>query len=206
MNLFDKLYKKIINEQTGKAAVVTYARMNPITIGHKKLVDKVVSDAEEIGATPIIFLSHTQKPKTDPLSLDQKIYFFKKLFPVVKVGNDMFKGQFTPPAALEELSKHGYKDIIFIVGDDRVSSFGFLQKYNGVPDKTGKIAYTFDNLEIRSAGERDPDAEGVEGMSASKMRAAAAEGDYELFAQGIPTEDENLIKELYEAVRSGMGL
>ena len=81
------------------------------------------------------------------------------------------------------LYKRGYKAIVMVVGSDRVDEFEkILNQYNGV-DRHG--FYGFDNIEVVSAGERDPDAEGVEGMSASKMRAAATDGDLEVFQQGV---------------------
>jgi len=99
---------------------------------------------------------------------------------------------------LQMLEKLGYTDVIYVAGSDRVASFDKLfNDYNGKE-------YNFDSITVINAGERDPDAEGAEGMSASKMRAAAASGDLKAFAQGVP--DKKLAQNMYDAVRKGMGV
>ncbi len=181
-----------------KTAVVAFGRLNPPTIGHAKLVDKIIN----IAGDHYLFLSHTQKPKTDPLDFDTKKQFAEQFFPDVNVGHQNVR---TPIAALEYLQSQGYQDVIFVAGSDRVDSFQTLfDTYNGRPDKTGRIPFKFDNIQVVSAGERDPDADDVTGMSASKMRAAAAAGEFETFAQGVP--DKKLAKPMYDAVRLGMGI
>jgi hypothetical protein len=178
-------------EQQRKVAVAAFGRMNPPTIGHEKLVDKVKS----IDGDHYIFLSQTQKPKTDPLPFDVKLEFAKKFFPGVNVGHPTVR---TPIQMLQMLEQLGYTDVVYVAGSDRVESFTKLfNDYNGKE-------YNFDSIQVVSAGERDPDADGAEGMSASKMRAAAASGDYESFATGTP--DPQLAKKMYDAVRTGMGV
>lgn len=203
---FNQLYKSIITEQTGKTAVIAYGRLNPPTIGHQKLVNTILKKASEVGGDAYLFLSHTQKPKTDPLSLKEKIKFVSLAFPNIEIGNKVFGGEFTPPLALEALYKAGYNNIYLIVGSDRLATFQFIKNYNNIPDKSGKILYAFDKLEILSAGERDPDADGVEGMSASKMRQAVVDGDFDLFLSGSPLPTKNQTKQMYEAVKQGMGV
>ena len=101
---------------------------------------------------------------------------------------------------LSSINEEGYSSVTMVVGSDRVAEFNdLLQKYNGQ-------AYNFEELKVVSGGQRDPDAEGVEGMSASKMRAFAAEGNLEDFAKGIPGKDEGVAKRLMDAVRKGMGI
>src|SRR6056300_1155164 len=174
-----------------KVAVVAFGRMNPPTIGHEKLVDKVKS----VNGDHYIFLSQTQKPKDNPLPFNVKLEFAKKFFPGVNVGHESVR---TPIQMLQMLEKLGYTDVIYVAGSDRVEQFDKLfNDYNGKE-------YNFNSIKVISAGERDPDAEGAEGMSASKMRLAAAEGNLEAFAQGVP--DKKLAKNLYQAVRSGMGI
>lgn len=185
-------------EAKQKVAVMAFGRMNPPTIGHQKLVDKILS----IAGDHFLFLSQTQKPKTDPLDFATKQKFAKQFFPNITIGDQRVK---TPVQALELLQGLGYTDVIFVAGSDRVEGFQKLfNTYNGQPDKTGKIPFKFDSIRVVSAGERDPDADGAEGMSASKMRLAAAEGNLEAFAQGVP--DKKLAKTLYDAVRKGMGI
>lgn len=178
-------------EQKSNTAVLAFGRMNPPTIGHKKLVDKITS----IPGDHYVFLSQSQKPKTDPLDFSTKVKFAQQFFPEVKVGDVNVR---TIIQALQKLDEMGYDNIVYVAGSDRLESFTTLiNKYNGVE-------YSFDNIEIVSAGERDPDAEGAEGMSASKMRAAAASGNLEAFAKGTP--DPRLAKEMFQAVRNGMGI
>ena len=185
-------------EAPGKTAVLAFGRLNPPTIGHAKLVDAIKSQEGD----HYLFLSHTQKPKTDPLDFNTKIKLAKQFFPGVNVGHE---GVRTPIQALEKLQSLGYTDIVFIAGSDRAESFQRLfDTYNGQPDKSGNVPFKFNSIRVLSAGERDPDADGAEGMSASKMRAAAAAGNLEAFAQGAP--DKRLAKTMYDAVRKGMGV
>lgn len=173
------------------AAVIAFGRMNPPTIGHKKLVDKIKS----LPGDPYIFLSQSQKPKTDPLDFQTKLRYAKFFFPELTIGNPEVK---TIIQALQKINQLGYTELIYVAGSDRVESFQeLINKYNGVE-------YNFNNIQVVSAGERDPDADGAEGMSASKMRAAAASGDFDSFAQGVPNQE--LAHEMFAAVRKGMGI
>ena len=185
-------------EATKKTAVFAFGRLNPPTVGHAKLVDAIKShDGDHY-----LFLSQTQKPKTDPLDFATKLKFAKQFFPGVNVGHQSVR---TPVQALEMLQGLGYTDVIFIAGSDRVEGFQKLfDTYNGQPDKSGKVPFKFNSINVASAGERDPDADDVSGMSASKMRAAAAAGELETFAQGVP--DKKLAKTMFDAVRKGMGV
>jgi hypothetical protein len=185
-------------EAPGKTAVLAFGRLNPPTIGHAKLVDAITAQEGD----HYLFLSHTQKPKTDPLDFATKLKFAKQFFPGVNIGHQAVR---TPVQALEQLQSLGYTDIIFIAGSDRVDGFQKLfDTYNGQPNKAGDIPFKFNSINVVSAGERDPDADDVSGMSASKMRAAAAAGDLNAFAQGVP--DKKLAQTMYDAVRKGMGV
>lgn len=185
-------------EAKENTAVLAFGRLNPPTIGHAKLIDKLTS----IPGDHYLFLSQTQKPKTDPLDFPTKLKFAKQFFPNVNVGHQAVK---TPVQALEFLQAQGYTDIIFVAGSDRVDGFQTLfDTYNGQPDKTGKVPFKFNSIRVVSAGERDPDADDISGMSASKMRALAAQGELNSFAQGVP--DKKLAKTMFDAVRRGMGI
>jgi len=177
-----------------KIAVFAFGRMNPPTIGHKKLVDKITS----IPGDHFLFLSHTVKPKTDPLSHKEKVYFAQKSFGTdITIGSPDVR---TIIDAMKKLYTLGYTKVIYVAGSDRVDSFDqLLKKYNGGDD------YTFDVIDVVNAGERDPDAEGAEGMSASKLKMAAAKDDFDTFKQGV-AGDENLAKEMFDAVKQGMGI
>ena len=178
-------------EASERTATMAFGRMNPPTIGHAKLVDAVKSQ----GGDPYIFLSQSQKPKTDPLAFADKLRYAKFFFPEVTIGNPEVK---TIIQALQKIDALGYDNLIYVAGSDRVASFEeLINKYNGVE-------YNFKSIKVVSAGERDPDADGAEGMSASKMRAAAAENDLESFAQGVPNQE--VADEMFAAVRQGMGV
>ena len=177
--------------------VFAFGRMNPPTIGHEKLADKVASEAKRRGAMPHIYLSHTQNAKKDPLPYNVKIAIAKKAFG---------KAVITSSAKniiqiMQELEKMGHTEVTLIAGSDRVPEFKtLLNKYNGKE-------YNFKKIEVVSAGERDPDAQGVDGMSASKLRGIAQAGDYDTFAQGMPSKlRDSDKKKVYDAIRSVMGV
>lgn len=176
-----------------KKVVFSFGRMNPPTVGHQKLVDKITSTARKEKADAKVFLSHTQNNKKDPLNYAEKIRFARKGFGKI-VEQSKSK---TIIQVLQELEKAGYTDAILVVGSDRVTEFsGLLNKYNGGP-------FSFDSINVISAGARDPDAEGVEGMSASKLRALAVEGDFDTFKTGLPKKlTDKDAKDVYDTIRS----
>jgi 5'(3')-deoxyribonucleotidase len=184
--------------EDSKTAVVTFGRMNPPTIGHAKLIQNLKShDGDQY-----VFLSHTQNKKDNPLDYDTKVNFFKKFFPGVNVGHESVR---TVVDAMKHIQNLGYESVTFVVGEDRVDSFdSMLTQYNGSPNKQGEIPYSFKSLNVISAGQRDPDSDGVEGMSASKMRDAAKNNDFDSFREGTP--DPAYAKELFNQVRKGMGI
>ena len=169
---------------TGKvdqgAISITFGRFNPPTVGHEKLLAKVAREAKANGGEYRIYPSRSEDPKKNPLDAGTKIKYMRMAYPDhanAIVDNADMRTIFD---VLTALDNDGYSSVNIVVGGDRVSEFNSLaQKYNGE-------LYTFDEIKVVSAGDRDPDAEGVEGMSASKMRKAAAEGDFDSFQQGIP--------------------
>ena len=184
--------------ESPRVAVMAFGRMNPPTVGHQKLVEAVKSQ----NGDHYVFLSQTQKPKTDPLAFTEKLRYAKFFFPEVTLGHPNVK---TPIQALQMLQELGYEDVIFVAGSDRVDGFQKLfDQYNGQPDKSGNVPFKFNSIKVVSAGERDPDADGAEGMSASKMRQAAADGNLEAFTEGTPRPE--LAEEMFAAVRQGMGI
>ncbi|NDB27955.1 cytidyltransferase, partial [archaeon] len=182
--------------------VFTFGRFNPPTTGHEKLIEKVAAVAKKENADFMVFPSHSQNPKKDPLDIKTKIGFMKKMFPNYAkniIQNNKAKTAINVATLLYEM---GYKECAMVVGGDRVTEFKtLLNKYNGVEGKHG--LYDFKGgIEIHSAGERDPDAEGVTGMSASKMRAAAAANDYESFKKGLPPKFEKTTgKKIFDALK-----
>ena len=193
-----------VTEARGDTAVFTFGRFNPPTTGHEKLIEAVAKQHKRnAGSKMYVYPSHSQDAKKNPLPHTKKIAYMRKMFPKYKRNIIVAK----PRTAIEvavELYKKGHKALVMVVGSDRVQEFQkLLDEYNGVESRHGY--YGFDNIEVISAGERDPDAEGVEGMSASKMRAAAGKGDYDSFKLGLPKSFKDG-KSLYRDVRAQMGI
>jgi len=195
-------FKQFLKEDS-ETVFFTFGRFNPPTIGHEKLLDAL---AKKAGSNPYqIHMSQTNDKKKNPLSFNDKIKYSRMLFPK-HARAILNKGKIKTVFDIAvKLYKEGYKNITMVVGSDRVNEFDILlNKYNG---KEGKIFYNFKSIKVISAGDRDPDADGAEGMSASKMRKAAADNDFASFMQGIPNKVKNPdAKKLYNAVRKGMGL
>ena len=188
-----------------ETVVFTFGRFNPPTIGHEKLIKKVSQIA---GSDPYqIYPSFTTNPKKDPLPHALKVAYMKKMFKKYAKNIIADKDSKTAINIAVKLYDNGYKNLVMVAGSDRVQEFDkLLNTYNGVEGKKHGF-YKFDNISVVSAGERDPDAEGVEGMSASKMRAAASDGDYDSFSTGIPaTLSDTDKKKLYRDVRKYMGI
>ena len=180
-----------ISEARGDTAVFTFGRFNPPTTGHEKLIDALAKQqSANSGSKMYVFPSQSQNPKKDPLPFALKVAYMRKMFPKSAkniMANKKIRMVFDIAV---ELHNKGHRSIVMVVGSDRVAEFdGLLNKYNGVNGRHGY--YGFDNIEVVSAGERDPDAEGVSGMSASKMRAAAKANDFTSFGQGLPRAISN---------------
>src|SRR5210317_1027616 len=183
-----------------KSIAFTFGRFNPPTTGHEKLIQKVKSIPTDDYK---IFLSRSEDPKKNPLSPRQKLDYMKKMFPQHARNIEINSTNMILDIATM-LYKKGYTDISMVVGSDRVREFDtILKKYNDVKSRHGY--YNFDKINVVSAGERDPDAEGVSGMSASKMRAAAQKGDVKSFKTGLPTGFRD-VERLFKDVRRGMNL
>jgi uncharacterized protein (DUF3820 family) len=186
-------------EQSGKTAAVAFGRMNPPTIGHQKVVDAILKQKAD---AHFLFVSQTHKPtgknKTrleNPLPFDIKLGFIQQAFPNIDIG-DTSVG--TAIGILQNLEKQGFENVVFVCGSDRVPAFTELfNKQNG-------IDYNLKSIKIVSSGARDPDAEGAEGMSASKMRAAAIVNDFESFKTGLPAGLQGDAEEVFSAVRQGL--
>lgn len=186
-------------QEGAKVAVFTFGRFNPPTTGHELLINKVKEFSA--GNDYYIFPSHTQDNKgKNPLNSKDKVGFMKEMFPTHK-GSIVYDTNIKDAIkALAWLEKQGYTDAIFVVGSDRVPAFQFLKKYNGKD-------FNMNTFEIKSAGQRDPDADGVAGMSASKMRKAVAEFDLKTFESGLPDHlkrNKDFKTRLYKAVKSNL--
>jgi len=202
-----KSFLEIIEEETGKEkhAVMAFGRMNPPTTGHLKLIDKVREVASKHKTKPTVVVSHSQDAKKNPLSGDQKVKHLKRYSP----GTHFETSSKEHPTIMHHAAKlhaQGADHLHVIAGSDRVKEMhSLLHKYNGV--KAGHGHYNFKKITVHSAGHRDPDAEGAEGMSGTKMREHAKNNDFSSFRQGVPhhVKDEHA-RELMKDVRKGMGL
>jgi hypothetical protein len=188
-----------------KKVVTTFGRMNPPTVGHQKLIDAVLHKAKAEGAEHDIRVSHSQDAKKNPLTQDQKLHHVRKMFPGVNFSGSS-KEQPSFIHHLKDLHSKGYTHVTMLAGSDRVNEYQkIVEKYNK-PEKEGG-EFHFKSIKIVSAGHRDPDAEGTEGMSASKMRQHAQEGNYHSFKSGLPAHiSHEHAKQLYNDVRGGMGI
>ena len=196
-------FKSFLVEEE-KTIYFTFGRMNPPTVGHEKLLNAM---AIKSGKNPYrVFVSQSQDAKKNPLAYKDKVKVIRKMFPKHARSIMLDPKVKTVFDALTKLYNEGYVSVVMVVGSDRVLEFdALLKKYNGEKGRHG--FYNFNKITVVSAGERDPDAEGVEGMSASKMRAAAAANDFTRFSQGIPRNVSNAdTKAIYNMVRKGMGL
>ena len=189
--------KEELTEARRKSLAFTFGRFNPPTIGHEKLINKVASVRADDYR---IYLSRSEDAKKNPLGANEKLRIMKKMFPrharkiEINTTNMIFD-------ICTKLYKQGVTEIFMVVGSDRVREFEtIINKYNDIKSRHGH--YKFDNVNVLSAGERDPDAEGASGMSASKMRAAAAKGDMASFQRGLPRGVN--ADEIMKAVRQGM--
>jgi len=196
-----KRFKELVEAKT--TIVFAFGRFNPPTTGHEKLIKKVASVA---GTNPWrIYPSFTQNPKKDPLPHSLKIAYMRKMFKKYAKNIIADTDAKTAINIVVKLYDEGFKNLQMVAGSDRVKEFdSLLSTYNGVEGKRHGY-YKFDTIEVISAGERDPDSEGVEGMSASKMRTAAVDGDFDSFSQGLPSGFVDG-KKLYRDVRKYMGI
>jgi len=197
-------FREFILEQKEKHAVLAFGRMNPPTTGHAKLVDKVKEVAKSVGGSHHVVLSHSQDPKKNPLSAKDKLKHAKRFFPDTNLStSNKEHPTFLDQAA--KLHKSGVTHLHMVAGSDRTEEYKKkLAQYNGTHE--GAL-FNYKKITVHSSGERDPDAEGTEGMSASKMRAHASSGNFKEFKKGVPGHvPEHHAKELYSDVRKHMGV
>ena len=186
-------------KKTKGVLTVAFGRFNPPTTGHEKLLDTVASSSDD--GDYVIVPSRSQDKKKNPLDADQKVAVMRQMFPnhSERIVNDPQNR--TIFDVLKKAHMDGYAGVRIVGGADRQKEFDkLINNYNG-------LKYDFDTVEVRSAGDRDPDSEGVEGMSASKQRKYAAENDFENFLKGVPTAmNKKVAKDLFNNIRKGMNI
>ena len=198
------LRELFLREDDRSTAVFAFGRFNPPTIGHEKLIQKVQSVASKMNGKGYIFLSHTGGTAKDPIDFTTKLSYLRQHFqsdPKLSFGDIRAN---TIIKVMKVLEQEGRTKIIMIAGDDRVMQFSnLLNQYNGKPTKAGNIEYTFDSIDVVSAGQRDPDADDVTGVSASKARELAMKGQEQEFNKIIMGGDKG--KVLYDKIQDQFG-
>ena len=187
--------------KTRGTLTLAFGRFNPPHAGHLQLMDIAAQSAEQEESDYIIVPSRSQDPKKNPLDADTKVSVMRQMFPQhsERIVND--GANRTIFDVLKKAHNDGYTNVRIVAGQDRVKEFDKLsQNYNGQ-------LYQFDNMEVISSGDRDPDAEGMEGLSSSRMRLAAAEGDFKTFRAGLPEGiPRKSAMELFDTVRQSMNV
>ena len=196
------LRELFLREDDRATAVFAFGRFNPPTIGHQKLIETVLQTAEKANGKAYLFLSHKQNNKTDPLDFKSKQSYIQQFYPKLAVGD---AGANTIIKALQKIQAEGRTRIIMVAGSDRVEEFQkLLNQYNGKPDKAGNDLYKFDSIDVVNAGQRDPDAEGISGASASKARELANKGQEHEFTK--IAMGGNKSKLIYNKIQDALGV
>ena len=187
--------------KTKGTLTIAFGRFNPPTVGHQQLMDVAAQSAESDGGDYLIYPSRSQDKKKNPLDPDTKISYMRQMFPAhsERIVND--NANTTIFDVLKKAHNDGYTNVRIVGGSDRVKEFEKLSNnYNGQ-------LYAFDAIEVVSAGDIDPDAKGIEGMSSSRMRLASAEGDFRKFREGLPPDmKRGAAQQLFDTVRASMGI
>ena len=201
--MINKFSEYLVEEE--KIGYLVFGRMNPPTIGHGKLLDKLAATASR--APYRIYLSQSNDAKDNPLTYSDKVKYARKMFPRHARSIIIDKKVVTPFHALSAMYNAGFKKVVMIAGSDRVKEYDLrLNKYNGKKGSHG--FYNFDGgIKVVSAGQRDPDGKGAEGASGTKQRGYAQSNDFTGFSQGLSKAISNPdAKKMFNAVRNGMGL
>lgn len=198
------LKELFLREDDQSTAVFAFGRFNPPTKGHEKLIQRVRSVAQRMDAKPYVFVTHSVDKK-NPLTHQERVDYIKSTgrFDDIEIGDAGVK---TIVQALQKLMNEGRTRVVIVAGSDRVDYFkNFLNQYNKKNDKQGNLVFDFDSVDAVSSGERDPDAEGVAGMSASQARAYATTDDFENFTKVIMDNDQDKIQQIYSKIQSKIG-
>jgi hypothetical protein len=189
-------FRNFILEGKEKTAVFSFGRMNPPTSGHGKLIKKVMSVAKKEKGVPMIYPSNTEDNKKNPLTYKTKVKVLQDVFgDIVNTTTDIR----TPFDVLGYLDNQKFSKVVFVVGSDRVAEFKKnMSKF---------VDSDLDNIKdfsVVSAGDRDPDAEGIKGISGSKMREYVKKDKFKKFAAGLMTKNSNLAKKVFKELQKRM--
>lgn len=177
-----------------KTCVFTFGRMNPPHIGHKKVIDCILENSKKLNADHFIFLSHSQDSNENPLSIYEKANFTRLMFPGVKFMTD--ENIRTPINALEYLGENGYKNVLMVVGEDRIEPFKLFEEY------TADMGIK--SFKVISAGNRDPKSEGIEGVSSSLLRKHVTEDNFQEFSEHYSQFNPSIAKLLFSSLQKKM--
>jgi hypothetical protein len=198
------LRELFLNEDDRSTAVFAFGRFNPPTIGHEKLIQKVQSMTKQVNGKGYVFLAHTGGTQKDPIDFQTKLSYLRQHFQADKSLSFGDQRANTIIKVMKVLQAEGRTRVIMIAGDDRVMQFQkLLNQYNGQPTKAGNVEYKFDEIQVVSAGQRDPDAEDITGISASKARELAIKGNWHEFSKIIMGGDNG--KVLYDKIHDQFG-
>ena len=187
MNLIS--FKEFFSEAASDSVVFAFGRMNPPTVGHGKLIDKVLSVAKSSGAKAIIYPSKTEDGNKNPLPFKMKVKVLKDVYGSIVDTDKSIKNPFH---ALEKLDDKKVSNVTFVVGSDRVKEFE-----KNMSSHIKKNLSNIKNFSVVSAGERDPDSSDVSGMSGSKMRSFVQKNDFDKFRKGLITKSSKLAKTVF---------
>jgi hypothetical protein len=198
------LRELFLKEDDRSTAIFAFGRFNPPTIGHEKLIQKVQSTASKMNGKGYVFLSHSERTEKDPIDFQTKLSYLRQHFQADKNLSFGDTRANTIIKVMKVLEAEGRTKVIMIAGDDRVMQFQkLLNQYNGQPTKAGNVEYTFDSIQVISAGQRDPDADDITGVSASKARELAMKGQEHEFSKIIMGGDNG--KVLYDKIQDQFG-
>ena len=198
------LRELFLREDDRSTAVFAFGRFNPPTIGHEKLIQKVQSMTKQVNGKGYVFLSHTERTQKDPIDFQTKLSYLRQHFQADKSLSFGDIRANTIIKVMKVLQAEGRTRIIMIAGDDRVMQFQkLLNQYNGQPNKAGEVEYQFDDIQVVSAGQRDPDADDITGISASKARELAMKGQEHEFSKIVMGGDNG--KVLYDKIQDQFG-
>lgn len=190
-----------------KGMTFTFGRFQSPSVGHAKLIDKVKNVAAETGTEHRIYASKSHDNKKNPIKYTEKVKILRRMFPGTNIHDH--PEAHTAFHVAKQLSDEGYKHVNMVVGQDRVDEFkksiGKYVKPSNDPEFNPKKHYGFDSFNVISAGDRDENAKGVEGVSGTKLRQFAADGDFENFHANTPTKDRKLSRQVFNSVRAGLG-
>ena len=189
-------FKNFITEAKDKTAVFAFGRMNPPTTGHAKLIKKVMSVAKSESGMPMVFPSKTEDNNKNPLTYKTKIKVLRDVFGNIINTSTSIK---TPFDVLDYLNKKKFSKVVFVVGSDRVTEFKKNMSKYVKSDLTN-----IKDFSVASAGDRDPDAEGVKGISGSKMREYVKKDKFKKFAGGLMTKNTKLSKQVFKELQKRM--